>query len=390
MSMNTLTWHEATTRRMQRHGLIEPAGETHTRPATIAATVAAMCGAHAQVMSAAELSIGLRLAGITRQDVRHALWEEHSLVKTFGPRGTVHLLPTEELPLWTAALAALPAGHDPLPEEARLTAEQKQAVVEAIAEALEDAELTVDELGEEVVARTGPWAGDLVVPAWYEHWPRWRPVLHEAARQGVLSYGPNRGRTVTYTNPRRWLPEWPAVEGQDALAWLLKRYLYAYGPATPQQFAQWLATSKSWATELFKTLSAGLEQVELEGAPAWVVAGDTAAPAEPFQGVRLLPYFDAFVVGCHPRELLFPGRAAERALGGGQAGPYPVLLIDGVVAGVWHQKRSGRKLHITVEPLDPLSPMQQQELEAQVTRIGEILEGKPQWTIGEVKVGPHA
>src|SRR5690606_27336039 len=128
-----------TTRRMQRHGLIEPAGETHTRPATIAATVAAMCGAHAQVMSAAELSIGLRLAGITRQDVRHVLWEEYSLVNTFGPRGTVHRWPTEEVPLRTAALAALPAGHEPLPEEARLTAEQKQAVVGAIADALEDA-----------------------------------------------------------------------------------------------------------------------------------------------------------------------------------------------------------------------------------------------------------
>ena len=60
-------------------------------------------------------------------------------------------------------------------------------------------------------------------------------------------------------------------------------------------------------------------------------------------GVRLLPYFDAYVVGCQPRELLFPGRAAERALAGGQAGNYQVLLIDGVVAGVWHQRRSGRR-----------------------------------------------
>jgi hypothetical protein len=36
-----------------------------------------MCGAHAQVLSAAELSIGLRIAGITRTDIQEALWTEH-------------------------------------------------------------------------------------------------------------------------------------------------------------------------------------------------------------------------------------------------------------------------------------------------------------------------
>ncbi len=56
-----------------------------------------MAGVHAQVMSAAELSLGLRVQGTTREDVAAALWEERSLVKTFGPRGTVHLLRADDL-----------------------------------------------------------------------------------------------------------------------------------------------------------------------------------------------------------------------------------------------------------------------------------------------------
>ena len=74
-----------------------------------------MCGAHAQVMSAAEVSVGLRVSGITRADVRRALWEDRSLVKTIGPRGTVHLLAASDLPIWNAALdAALePPGFAP-------------------------------------------------------------------------------------------------------------------------------------------------------------------------------------------------------------------------------------------------------------------------------------
>jgi Winged helix DNA-binding domain len=74
--------------------------------------------------------------------------------------------------------------------------------------------------------------------------------------------------------------------------------------------------------------------------------------------VWLLPYFDAYTVGCHPRELLFPGAAATRALNRGQAGNYPVLLINGTVAGVWHQRRQGAKTGITVEPLTRLTSAQ--------------------------------
>lgn len=98
-----LTWSGVTARRMTRHALAEPA--TNLGPAGIADV---LCGVHAQVLSAAELSIGRRIAGATRTDVQHALWEERSLVKTFGPRGTIHLLPTAGLPMWTGALSAMP------------------------------------------------------------------------------------------------------------------------------------------------------------------------------------------------------------------------------------------------------------------------------------------
>lgn len=349
-----------------------------------------MCGAHAQVLSAAEVSIGLRVTGATRAEVGNALWRERSLVKTFGPRGTVHLLPTHELPLWTGALGAIPPSSNTMPADLRLTPDQTDEVVAAVAAALADTELTIDELSAEVVARTGPWAADPVMPAFGGMWPRWRQALHLAAHRGALCFGPNRGRKVTYTSPRRWLPGLQPTQAADALGDLVRRYLHAYGPATPQQFAQWLAAPRRWAIELFDSLAGELEQVDVDGSPAWVRAGDTAPPPAPPHGVRLLPYFDAYTVGCHPRERLFPGPAAQRALSGGQAGNFPVLLIDGIVAGVWHQRRSGRKLHVTVEPLTPLTVANRRDLDDQVARIGEILEGEPQLTIGTVTVGGHA
>ncbi len=381
-----MSWAEVCARRLERHALSAPARDA--RPADI---VGAMCGAHAQVLSAAELSIGLRIAGITRTEVRDTLWTERSLVKTFGPRGTVHLLPTRDLPLWTGALSAIPPSASPFPQDVRLTPAQTDAVVAAIAVALDDATLTIDELSAAVIAATGPWAGDLVMPAFQGMWPRWRQAITTAARRGALCFGPNRGRNVTYTHPRRWLPGFQPAEGQTALAAVVRRYLHAYGPATPQHVAQWLGAPRRWATELFDALSGDLQPVEVEGAPAWLAAGDTTALSTAPHGVRLLPYFDAYVVGCQPRALLFPGRAAERALSpSGQAGNFPALLIDGIVAGVWSQRRSGRTLAIMVEPFDHLTAVQRRALDDQAERIGAFLDGAPQVTIGAVTAGAHA
>ncbi|NEE44397.1 winged helix DNA-binding domain-containing protein, partial [Streptomyces sp. SID8455] len=81
------------------------------------------------------------------------------------------------------ALSAVPTGPNPFPRDTRMTPGQVEEVVAAIGEALTGAELTVDELSEEVVARTGPWAGDLVMPGFQQMWPRWRQVLHLAGHR---------------------------------------------------------------------------------------------------------------------------------------------------------------------------------------------------------------
>jgi hypothetical protein len=207
----------------------------------------------------------------------------------------------------------------------------------------------------------------------------------------MLCFGPSRGRNVTYTSPRRWLPGFRPAEAGAALRALVIRYLHAYGPATPQHFARWLGIPARHAAGVFGELTGELERVEVDGEPAWNVAGDDKTPPEPHRGIRLLPYFDAYVVGCQPRERLYPGPAASRALTPAcQAGNYPVLLVDGVVGGVWHQRLSGRKLAITVEPVRELTAAQRCQLDDEAQLVGSVVEAAVTLTVGTVTVGPHA
>jgi len=352
-----------------------------------------MHGAHAQVMSAAEISVGLRLPGSTRADVRNALWRDGTLTKTYGPRGTVHLVPSADLATWTGALAAVPSPRSPFAPDVRLSPDQRAAVVAAVGEAVLAGPLTLDELDDEVVARAGAWAGDLVMPAFQVLWPRWRQALGDAAAAGALVFGPPRGRKLTYVSPARLVPGFVPLSAEDALPAFLLGYLRAFGPATPEHLARWLTAPVDWAERLFERTRAALEPVDVEGTTSWTVADglDEALEAGPPTGVWLLPYFDAFAVGFQPREVLYPGHAAGRALNRGQAGNYPVVLVDGVVAGVWHQRRSGRRVVVTVELLDRLPQARRSELEDAVTRIGEVLEASStELVLGPVDVGPHA
>ena len=123
--MCELTWTQVVARRLTRHHLAGP-----TCGLTEAAS--AMCGVHAQVMTAAELSLGLHTQA-TQIEVREALWSNHSLVKAYGPRGTVHLLPADELALWSSGLAGAPRKTASLPPQLRMEAAQMEAVTNAIA-----------------------------------------------------------------------------------------------------------------------------------------------------------------------------------------------------------------------------------------------------------------
>ena len=96
--MRTLTWDAVLARRLARSHLAKPAPRTR-----LVEVVREVGGIHAQVMSAAELSLSARVRGLTQAHVSKALWEERSLVKTWTLRGTLHLHPADELGLWLAA-----------------------------------------------------------------------------------------------------------------------------------------------------------------------------------------------------------------------------------------------------------------------------------------------
>ncbi|MDX6407103.1 MAG: hypothetical protein QOE13_174 [Gaiellaceae bacterium] len=318
----------------------------------------------------------MRVDGITQQDVRAALWDRRDLVKAWTLRGTLHLHPSDELPLWYAAARAvspvepqeLEAWVDPKGElHPALGHDEVRQIGAAVLDALDGRSLLRDELAAEVVERVGPNA-------------RGR-LLSGFAFWGVdLCQGPPQGSKITLARPDQWLPSWEEMDQDEALREACRRYVRTYGPATAKDFREWF-TSRQFkpadARALFDSMGDELEAVDVAGHAAFVLTGDTDFPqAEP--SVRLLSEYDVYVMGFRERDQLVPEEARLLVAAHGRGkyeGPAGVrfLMIDGVAAGLWERKKRGRRIELRVTPSRKLTRAERTGVDTEADRIGEFL-----------------
>lgn len=377
----SLTWDEVRTRRLARHHLLGRASADQ-----LVDVVGDACGIHAQIITAAELSLATRVDGITRSTVRNALWEERRLIKTWGIRGTIHLYPADEAPIWIAAARASDRDADERRLTARgLTRAQLEHIIEAIAGALDGHRLSLDELGRVVVSQL-PWSARQTAQAFGgSEWPQWRVGLGHAAARGLLCFGPNRGARVTFVRPNQWFGMWREVDSEAALVEVLRRFLRAYGPATVAEFAQWAAIHPRRARKAVSAVATELEEIDVEGEQRLDLADEAETP-RPARSVRLLPHFDAYLRGFHPRRAL-TGGYAERA--GGGTGTIPVLLVDGTVAGIWQRRATRQRVEVRVDPFVKLSDRQLAELKSEAGRLAAFDALALDLTLGPVTARAH-
>ena len=150
------------------------------------------------------------------------------------------------------------------------------------------------------------------------------------------------------------------------------------------------------ARDLATALGDELQEVDVEGYRSYLLAedanetGDSSAGDPPEQlPVRLLPHFDCYVIGCHPRDRLLPVAWAERVPPRTTPSQLPVLLVDGTVAGVWERQTKGERVEVRVEPFATLGKRQQSVLAEEASRIGEVLGAEATLQIGPVSIRPH-
>ena len=291
-------------------------------PRSVDDVVGRLVGVQAQDATAAALAVRARSRGLVAGDVDRAR-EERRVVLTWSLRGTRHLHRAQDA-RWLVALVG-PTFLRP----------SKRAEQLGIAGAVGDraVEVLVDALAAEGPL-TRPQVKDLLAPHGVD--PSGQAAIHVIARAGL------EGRLCVLPGERyvlldEWIGEAAAGGRPGHLA---RRYLAAFGPASPADFGAWSGLGPPAARREWAAIAADLVEV----APSlWLLAAgvDRAVAAARRPGpTRLVGAFDSLLLAYADRHLhLSPDHA--RLVNPGDGMVKPLVVVDGRVAGTWSRPGGG-------------------------------------------------
>ncbi|HLX35452.1 MAG TPA: winged helix DNA-binding domain-containing protein [Candidatus Limnocylindrales bacterium] len=313
-----------------------------------------LVGIHGTDPTSTYIACWTRVPGFESPQLEAALFDERSLIRTYGMRRTQFLVPLDLASVVHAACATLVAGQrarlERLIAEAGITDEPAEWLVAVEAQTLE----ALRRSGGSTAAELSAEVEGLRARIPFGEGRRWQGEMGVSTRVLMLLSGENR---ILRGRPRgsfvsslyQWVPTDAWVPGalreipeDEAQAELVRRYLGTYGPATTRDVRWWTG----WTVAETKRALGALRAIEVElddGARGWVLPGDAkvddpaAAGSRPW--VALLAALDSTIMGWQERGWYLGEHAPRLFDTNGNAGP--TIWLDGRAVGAWAQRRSG-------------------------------------------------
>jgi hypothetical protein len=171
--------------RLLRHHL-----GTHV-PADVVSISRDVCGLQAQILSAAFLQAWARNHSINRREIEDALWKKRTLIRTSLMRQTLHLIPTDQFPIYIAALrSSRVAGALRVMRRFAISDEEAAHLTQLIMEVLSQGPQTRGPIRDAVRPKVSKR-----VRAWMDKvWS----IMRVPIAEGLICYGSGEGNEVRY------------------------------------------------------------------------------------------------------------------------------------------------------------------------------------------------
>jgi hypothetical protein len=321
-----------------------------------------LTGMQSQSLPAARLAFPARTDGLTAERVDRARLRDRSIVHTWAMRGTLYLIAAEDYG-WLVPLVIeprIPNAFRRLEQEG-VPADQPDKAVRLIGRMLgREGPLTRLQIAERLRSKGIHTKGQALVH-----------LLWLASARGVICRGPERGRDQCFVLVRDWIGEPEPMKHDVALAELAVRFLRAHGPSTPVDLAMWSGIRVGDARRAWARIEERLVEVETGRGAMWSLR--RSAAEAPRGVVRLIPWWDEYLLGWKDRDLVAPPHRWRKINRDGGGWLNPTILADGRAVGMWDTEQTPKALHVGVQPFSPLSPMVRRGLRREVEQLSGFL-----------------
>lgn len=344
MTVPTLTAAQVRWLRLKGSGLLN-AFDSATEAA------GALGGIQAQILPAAGLSLFNRTTVLERYtQLDAALHSDRTLLKLWTQRGTLHLIPSKEWPLFHYAIHQGPSWrvrrmqrrgedlgtfHETLDKVATLL-QERNVMTRSM---LRDSDIQLSE------GLLSSWGG----------------IFNELVLRGVACHAGQEKGQARFAQREHWLPQlfWVAYEEHEANVELCARFFRSYGPASFQDFAYWRGVSQSKAKPWFAALAPTLKECQSRGETLWLHEDVLSSLAtleidEATWPTHMLYRFDPLLLAHQNKSWWVEDEHYSQVWR--KAGHIEgVLLQQGRIKATWRYQRDNKGLSIAVWPFRQLS-----------------------------------
>ena len=339
-------------------------------PLQIARDIVAL---HATNTTGLYLSLWARSPSFERQTLDDTLYKRRELVRAICMRRTLHVLPSAEFSLFFQAYSErrspveqragasrlVQAGLCPEEDAGRWLKGLHRQVLNVLTAkgpaTVREISKSVPELMTRVVYGTDKsYGGEFSIGS---------RLLPAMCSLGLLVRARPRGtwrsNLYEYTALSNWLPDidLESVAPQEARAWLVNRYLAAFGPATFDDVRWWTGFSKSETKEALGALNPAVVELGIEGlSDGQLMSVDDAQRLRDFvepddSYVFLLPSLDPYIMGYSGRRRFLAPEHRDKVFD--RAGnAMPTVWANGRGVGTWGQRKDGSVIYGLFEAVD--------------------------------------
>lgn len=343
---------------LARQLLVEPSDTE------VIAAVETIGGLQAQEPASPYIALWARLVDFQPAGLDAAL-AKRRLVKGTLMRRTIHIVSAGDYrALWSATQASLTGARRT--DRRDVPSPRLLRRLRDFATGFATEPRTLPELRDGLGDRDGRSADELV---WWLR--RIHPLIHVP---DDVSW--SFGRRPRLVDADAWLGhgDWP--DPGAATEQLVRRYLGAFGPATPADIARWAGVPVA-------SVRPGVDAVEAAGdlrryrSETGRVLVDLADAPMPDEDVpvppRLLPMWDSTVLAHDDRTRIVSDEDRARIIAR-NGDTLPIILVDGVVAGRWWAVADGDRTRIELEPFRRLATRDRVAVEELAARLARFVE----------------
>lgn len=352
--------------RLKRSGLIEPFDSVQEASESL-------MGIQAQILPAAGVSLWNRTSNLhTYNQLLDTLFEDRTLVKLWGQRGTLHLYATEDWPLVYSGFTDRPSYYERKTVRKGGSREEYRNTVNQLAQLLEEKKrLTRKDLRESSLP-----LNDMLLSSW-------GGIFYELVRGGHACHGPGKDGEGSFESRSSWLPdlEWSPVPVMDAHLEWTHRYIRGYGPASLGDLAYWRGVPMRDVKKWLASLQEPLVTVWSEDDEELYIHEDDLdelleePPAKRDWPLLMLYRFDPLLLG-HPDKSWLIDRKHKPKVWRKAGHIEGTIVKHGRLQASWRYKRQAGSFSIVVEPFTKLTQRELKFAERQGKKLADFFEGE--------------